>query len=495
MEAMEIKEADLYSDIKERTGGEVYLGIVGPVRTGKSTFIKRFMQQLVLPGIQNEEEKNRAVDEIPQSAAGKTIMTTEPKFVPKEAAELALDEHTKVKIRLIDCVGYLVEGATGHMEEDQERKVKTPWQEEEIPFREAARIGTEKVIRDHSTVGIVVMTDGSFGEIPVENYAAAEETTVEELKQLHKPFLILLNTSKPYSVETEEYRKMLETKYAARVLTVNCEQLRKEDIHRIMEEILYEFPISQINFYLPKWTMLLQPNHPIKESLVSQIKEHMKEYHKIRDLKLKPFLLEGNYLKDVHMDEIRMHDGGVNISVSLEEKFYYDFLTEMTGEEIMNEYQLLEKLKEAAVLKKECERTQSAFKEACQGGYGVVTPRREEIHLSAPEKIHQGNKYGVKIHASSPSIHMIRANIETEIAPIVGTESQAEDLIRFLNDSGMESDGIWQTNIFGKNVEQLVFDGINAKIKSIGNESQEKLQNSMEKIVNDSNGGMVCIII
>lgn len=481
--------------MKKRTAGEVYIGVVGPVRTGKSTFIKQFMRQLVIPGIENEDEKIRAIDEMPQSAAGKTIMTTEPKFVPKDAANIALDNNTKVKIRLVDCVGYIVEGATGYMENEEDRMVKTPWNSEEIPFREAARIGTEKVIRDHSTVGIVVLTDGSFGEIPVENYEEAEFTTIDELNTINKPYIILLNSAKPYANETEEYRKQLEQKYKSRVITVNCEQLKESDISHIMEELLYEFPISKIDIHLPKWVMLLDRENEIKLSLIEQIKDKMKGYQKIRDIKKEDFCLQGEFVKEIHTEEIRLDDGSVKIVVTLEDKYYYAFLSDMTGEDIHNEYQLLDKLKEAALLKGEYSRIQSAISEARQMGYGVVTPERSEIQLSKPEKIHQGNKYGVKIHASSPSIHMIRANIETEIAPIVGTESQAEDLIQFLNGSGMESDGIWQTNIFGKNVEQLVFDGIDAKIKSVGNESREKLQNSMEKIVNDSNGGMVCIII
>lgn len=485
---------DLYKDMEKRTDGEIYVGVVGPVRTGKSTFIKRFMQQLVLPNMK-EEEKLRAIDEMPQSAAGKTIMTTEPKFVPKEAATIFLDESTQVKIRLIDCVGYLVEGAAGHKEAEGDRMVQTPWQTEEIPFEMAARIGTEKVIRDHATVGIVIFTDGSFGDLPVENYKKAEETTVKELKKLQKPFLILLNCAKPYSQEARRYGKELEEKYDARVLPVNCEQLREEHIHQIMEELLYEFPVSRMEIHLPDWTLLLDEEHELRETLRLQCLERLPRYERMRDIKSTPLEITGDFVKELLRKEIHMDDGTVLYELRLQESCYYAFLSYITGEQICSELQLLEALKEASVLKADYLRTKEALIEARERGYGVILPRREEIQLSEPQIIRQGKQYGVKLRAYSPSIHMIRANIETEIAPIVGSEEQAEDLIRYLNRSSAMQDGLWETKIFGKDVEDLVYDGITSKIKSIGEESQEKLQDSMEKIVNDNNGGFVCIII
>ncbi len=489
------KEYDLYRDIRERCGGEIYIGVVGPVRTGKSTFIKRFMDLMVLPNMSDSYEKERVVDELPQSAGGKTITTTEPKFIPKEAAKLTLGEGIETRVRLIDCVGYMVDGAGGHMENETERMVKTPWSSEEIPFTHAAEIGTRKVIRDHSTIGIVITCDGSFGEIPRENYIPAEERTIKELKQLKKPFIVLMNTSKPYSDEALNLTAELEEKYQVSVMPVNCEQLKKEDINRILENILYEFPLTMIEFYMPKWVEMLPASHKMKVDIIDRVKEIMKQYNCIRDVKNNPIIIEGPYIKKCKTDSINMSDGGIRIWLDVDDTCYYEMLSEMVGENIDNEYHLLSVLKEMAAMKKEYVKVLHAINSVRQKGYGVVTPERNEIRLDKPEVIKHGNKFGVKIRAESPSIHMIRANIETEISPIVGSEEQAQDLIRFISDSSQSEDGIWDTNIFGKSVEQLVNDGITGKLTLIGEESQLKLQETMQKIVNDSNGGMVCIII
>lgn len=486
---------DLYKDIQLRCGGEIYIGVVGPVRTGKSTFIKRFMDLMVLPFMEESYEKERVVDELPQSAGGKTITTTEPKFIPKEAAKITLGEGIEAKVRLIDCVGYMVEGAGGHMENEEERMVKTPWYAEEIPFTKAAEIGTRKVITDHSTIGIVVTCDGSFGEIPRENYLAAEERTIKELKKLKKPFIVLLNTQKPYSEEAAKAAKEIGDKYDVTAMPVNCEQLKKEDINHILENVLYEFPLTMIEFYMPKWVEMLPANHRMKSDIVAKVKEIMKQYQCIRDVKNKPVTLESEYVKKCKTDSISMSDGCIRIWLEVDDAYYYEMLSELVGENIKSEYQLLNMLKEMAKMKKEYVRVLHAVDSVRQKGYGVVTPDREEISLDKPELIKHGNKFGVKIKAESPSIHMIRANIETEISPIVGSEEQAKDLIRYISDSGASEEGIWETNIFGKTVEQLVNDGITSKITMIGEESQVKLQETMQKIVNDSNGGMVCIII
>lgn len=486
---------DLYKDIQLRCGGEIYIGVVGPVRTGKSTFIKRFMDLMVLPFMEESYEKERVVDELPQSAGGKTITTTEPKFIPKEAAKITLGEGIEAKVRLIDCVGYMVEGAGGHMENEEERMVKTPWYAEEIPFTKAAEIGTRKVITDHSTIGIVVTCDGSFGEIPRENYLAAEERTIKELKKLKKPFIVLLNTKKPYSEEAAKAAKEIGDKYDVTAMPVNCEQLKKEDINHILENVLYEFPLTMIEFYMPKWVEMLPANHRMKSDIVAKVKEIMKQYQCIRDVKNKPVTLESEYVKKCKTDSISMSDGCIRIWLEVDDAYYYEMLSELVGENIKSEYQLLNMLKEMAKMKKEYVRVLHAVDSVRQKGYGVVTPDREEISLDKPELIKHGNKFGVKIKAESPSIHMIRANIETEISPIVGSEEQAKDLIRYISDSGASEEGIWETNIFGKTVEQLVNDGITSKITMIGEESQIKLQETMQKIVNDSNGGMVCIII
>ncbi|MCM1026773.1 MAG: stage IV sporulation protein A [Roseburia sp.] len=485
---------DLYRDIQQRTGGEIYIGVLGPVRTGKSTFIKRFMEELVLPFMEDEHAKARAQDELPQSAGGKTITTTEPKFIPNEAAEVNLNGDIGVLVRLIDCVGYMVEGAAGHLEEDVERMVKTPWFDYEIPFTQAAEIGTDKVMNDHSTIGLVITTDGSFGEIPRANYLEAEERTITALKKLQKPFLVLVNSQKPYSEEARRTAGEIQEKYGVSAVTVNCEQLKKEDINMLLEKVLYEFPISSMEFYMPKWVELLPEENSMKQNLIQQVRQLMKDYDTIRNVLEKPVTLDSDYIRRCKTDTIRLSDGCIRITLDVEESYYYEMLTEMVGESISDEYQLISRLKSFATMKHEYEKVLNAVNMVRIKGYGVVTPDKDEITLEQPELIKHGNKFGVKIKASSPSIHMIRANIETEIAPIVGTQEQAEDLITYINQTDAQS-GIWDTNIFGKTVEQLVNDGITAKVAVIGEESQIKLQDTMQKIVNDSNGGMVCIII
>lgn len=485
---------DLYRDIQQRTGGEIYIGVLGPVRTGKSTFIKRFMEELVLPYMEDEHAKTRAQDELPQSAGGKTITTTEPKFIPNEAAQVMLSGDIAVSVRLIDCVGYMVEGAAGHMEEDAERMVKTPWSDGEIPFTQAAEIGTDKVMNDHSTIGLVVTTDGSIGELQRSVYQEPEGKTILALKKLKKPFLVLVNSRKPYSEEAKRTAAEISEKYGVAALTVNCEQLKKEDIHRILERVLYEFPISSIEFYMPKWVEMLPANNRMKQDILEKVRGFMKDYNTVRDVREKPIGLDSEYIKRCKTDAVCLSDGVVKIQLDVQDACYYEMLTEMVGEPIADEYQLVGKLKDFAAMKREYVKVQDAVNMVRMKGYGVVTPDKEEILLEKPELIKHGNKFGVKIKASSPSIHMIRANIETEIAPIVGTQEQAEDLIHYIRQTESES-GIWNTNILGKTVEQLVNDGIAAKVAVIGEESQLKLQDTMQKIVNDSNGGMVCIII
>ena len=495
MDFLQSSTYDLYKDIQIRTGGEIYLGVVGPVRTGKSTFIKRFMNLLVLPFMEDEHEKERAQDEMPQSAGGKTITTTEPKFIPKEAAHIRLGSDIDVDVRLIDCVGYMVDGASGHLEEQEERMVKTPWSVEEIPFTKAAEIGTRKVIRDHSTIGIVVTCDGSFGELPRESFLEAEERTIRELKELGKPFLVLLNSAKPYADETRALADEISDKYQVTVMPVNCEQLKREDINHIMENVLYEFPLTMIEFYMPKWVEMLPCEHKVKQDLILQIKQLMNGLNHIRDISGGGLQLESEYIRKCKLDGISMSDGCVRVVLDVDDRYYYEMLSDLVGENIESEYQLLSTLRDMARMKKEYTKVLHAMEAVRYKGYGVVMPDREEIVLAKPELIKQGNKFGVKIKAESPSIHLIKATIETEISPIVGTEEQAQDLIRYISDTGTNEEGIWETNIFGKTVEQLVNDGITGKISMINEESQIKLQETMQKIVNDLNGGMVCIII
>lgn len=487
---------DVYKDIQARTNGEIYIGIVGPVRTGKSTFIKRFMDLLVIPNIEDVHSKERAIDELPQSAAGKTIMTTEPKFIPKEAAEINISDDAKVSIRLIDCVGYMVDGASGHIENEQERLVKTPWFDHEIPFTQAAELGTKKVINDHSTIGIVITTDGSFGDIDRANYVQPEEKTIAELKKLGKPFVVLLNSNKPYSDDTIALADEIATKNKVPVMPMNCAQLKKDDITKIMEVILSEFPIAQLNFFTPKWVEMLPNNHWLKQDLIEAVKTILKKMALIRDVNYGNLVTDSNFVKQFKIDNIELKDGTIRINVDFDDSFYYQILSDLIGVDIKDEYQLIGTLRKLANMKSQYEKIGNAYDEVKQKGYGVVSPCMEEISLEDPEIIRHGGKYGVKIKAQAPSIHMIKADIETEIAPIVGSEEQAKDLINYIHENCKDNpDGIWDTNIFGKSIKQLVEDGIYTKVNKMTEESQQKLQDTMQKIVNDSNGGIICIII
>ena len=486
---------DVYKDIQARTNGEIYLGVVGPVRTGKSTFIKRFMDLLVLPKIEDEHSRERTKDELPQSASGKTIMTTEPKFVPKEAAEIRLVDDAAVKIRLIDCVGYMVRGAAGHMENEEERQVKTPWFDHEIPFTKAASIGTQKVIHDHATIGIVITTDGTICDLKREDYVEAEDKTIRELQSIGKPFVVLVNSQKPYAQAAKEVTDRIKEKHGVTAMAINCEQLREEDIHRIMEQVLFEFPISEVEFYIPKWVEMLSREHKIKADLLSHIKDMMKEFSMIKDAVRGIAKPDSVYIKEMKVDDVALDTGCVKVRIQVADNFYYEMLSELTGTSIEGEYELIRTMKEMSALRREYESVKDAMESVKMKGYGVVSPRKEEIQLEDPVIIKQGNKYGVKIHSEAPSIHMIRANIETEIAPIVGSEQQANDLVNYIKDANETEEGVWGTNIFGKSIEELVMDGMRNKLIAINDESQSKLQDTMQKIVNDSNGGMVCIII
>lgn len=487
---------DVYNDIQARTGGEIYIGVVGPVRTGKSTFIKRFMDLLVIPGIEDVHSRERAIDELPQSAAGRTIMTTEPKFIPKEAAEIAFDDETKVKIRLIDCVGYMVDGAAGHIENQHERMVKTPWYEQEIPFTQAAEIGTKKVINDHSTIGIVVTTDGSFGELPRLNYRVPEEKTINELKHLGKPFIVLLNSNKPYSLDTIKIAEEMTEEYNVPVMPINAEQLKRDDITKIMENILSVFPITEVDFFMPKWAEMLPADHWLKIDLLQAVKDLFQSVTQVKDARSQNFNTDSQYVKRFKIDKVDMQDGTVQVNVEFDDMYYYKILSDLIGVPITGEYQLISTLKELAAKKTEFEKVSYATDQVKAKGYGIVSPLKNEISIEEPEIMKHGNKYGVKIKATAPSIHMIKADIMTEVAPIVGSEEQAKDLMSYIKDNAKENpEGIWETNIFGKTVRQLVDDGINSKINKLTDESQIKLQETMQKIVNDSNGGLICIII
>ncbi len=485
----------VYKDIQTRTGGEVYLGVLGPVRTGKSTFIKRFMNLCVIPGITDVHQKERAIDELPLSGEGTIITTVEPKFIPKEAAEISLADDVQVKIRLVDSVGYLVDGAGGHIENDKERMVKTPWQEEPVTFRKAAEMGTKKVM-EHSTIGILVTTDGSIGTMEREAYEAAEKKTVEDMALTGKPFVILLNSRQPYSVGAQELAATLQERYETPVLPMNCEQLRMDDIMKLLTEILKAFPVSELQFYYPEWVDILPEDHAIRADLLRRAGEILNKTWFVRDMTEPIELEEDPYIRQIKTSGIHMENGVVEIRMELYPELYYQTLSELSGMEIRNEYQFIRLLKELVENRLAYEKVEAAMKEVDSQGYSIVMPAREDIELDAPEIIRHGNKFGVKLRAVAPSVNLINASIITEIAPIVGSEEQAQDLIRYIEEQSRNSpEGIWETNIFGKSILELVEDGIHTKVDRLTQESRMKLQNSMEKIINESNGGIICIII
>ncbi len=492
-----MEQFNIYKDISERTNGDIYIGVVGPVRTGKSTFIKRFMDLLVIPNIDDEYSKERTKDELPQSSAGKTIMTTEPKFIPNNAVSINIDENVSFNVRMIDCVGYVVAGASGYMDEDQPRMVSTPWFNEKIPFEEAAEIGTKKVITDHSTIGIVVTTDGTITDIPREEYILAEEKVIKELKSLSKPFVILLNTSNPYSQTTDVLKQELIEKYNSPVVAVNIAQLKQEDINSILEKVLYEFPIKQLNFNLPKWIETLDINHWLKQSIIQDTKKILSDINKLHNIKSTVSILENNeYIKKAYIDKIELGEGLGHIEIGLNDNLFYNVLSETTNMDINNEYELISTIKLLSEAKKEYDKVKYAIEEVKTKGYGIVTPTLDEMILEKPELIKHGSRYGIKIKATAPSFHLIKADIQTEVAPIVGSEEQSKELSQYLLEQFENEKGkIWDYNIFGKSLSDLVNDGLNTKLYRIPEDAQLKLQETLQKIINEGNGGLICILL
>ena len=487
----------LYQDIAKRTDGDIYVGVVGPVRTGKSTFIKRFMDLLVLPNIENDYKRERAIDELPQSAGGRTIMTTEPKFVPNEAVEITIDNNLKLKARLVDCVGYLVDNAIGYLEDDMPRMVRTPWSNEEIPFELAAEIGTKKVIEEHSTIGIIITTDGSFTDIPREDYIRAEERVVQELQAMNKPFVMLLNSSVPNSSYTQDLANTLSERYNTSVIPVNCEDLEIDDINNIFSKILYEFPIEQININFPKWIDGLDNSHPLKAELFSQVKDAFANVNMLKEINHSiDKIHETNIISKTFVDNIMLGTGKVNVSIMVKEELFYNVLSEMTGVEVNNEGDLFTIISELSKTKKEYDKISYALEEAKATGYGIVTPSIDELVLEEPEMVKQGSRFGVKLKATAPSLHLIRANIETEVSPIVGSEKQSEELVNYLL-SSFENDPkeIWNSNIFGKSLHELVNEGLQTKLSKMPEDAQGKIQETLERIVNEGSGGLICIIL
>lgn len=487
----------LYEDIATRTDGDIYVGVVGPVRTGKSTFIKKFMDLLVIPNIDNNFKKERAKDELPQSAAGKTIMTTEPKFVPNEAIEITIDDKLKLKTRLVDCVGYLVPNSIGYLEDDKPRMVKTPWSDDEIPFEEAAEIGTKKVIEEHSTIGILITTDGSISEIPREDYINAEERVVSELQAINKPFIVLMNSEHPNSQETKNLCDDLSKKYKSTVIPIDCVNLSLNDISNIFSKLLYEFPVSQINFQFPTWVNGLDISHPIKQELYQEIQNAFEDIHLLREVSpCSQSINKTDIISRTTVDNIMLGNGTVNISINLNDDLFYKVLSEMTGMQIYNEGDLFSIISELSSAKANYDKIAYALEEVERKGYGIVTPSIDELVLDEPEMVKQGSRFGVKLKATAPSLHIIKANIETEVSPIVGSEKQSEELVNYLL-SEFESDPkkIWESNIFGKSLHSLVNEGLQTKLSKMPEEAQMKLQETLERIVNEGSGGLICIIL
>ncbi len=490
-------ENNIYSDISKRTDGDIYIGVVGPVRTGKSTFIKRFMESVVIPNIESDYKRERAIDELPQSAAGKTIMTTEPKFVPEDGVEVNLDNGARFNVRLIDCVGYIVPSSLGYIENEAPRMVVTPWFDEEIPFNMAAEVGTQKVISEHSTIGMVVTTDGSITDIPREEYAECEKRVISELKEINKPFIVILNSVHPDSPETQTLAKELSDEYETSVIAVSCIDMDEKDIDRIMSEILFAFPIKEINIRMEKWITGLQKGHWLKDEIFSAVRSSAEDIKHVKDAEnVSERLKQCEYIIDSKIAAIDLGQGSVTIQVTLEGTLFYKILGETTGIEIVNESDLLPVLMELNNIKKQYMKFKPALDEVEATGYGIVMPDIDELSLEEPEIIKQGGKYGVKLKASAPSIHMMKAAINTTVSPIVGTEKQSEELVMYLL-SGFEENPkkIWESNIFGKSLHELVNEGLHNKLYKMPVDARMKLQETLERVINEGCSGLICFIL
>ena len=490
-------EFNIYNDIAERTGGDVYIGVVGPVRTGKSTFIKKFMENLVLPNIKDGPSRERARDEMPQSAEGKTVMTTEPKFVPDEAVSISIDGKSAMKVKMIDCVGYIVPGAIGHVEEGKPRMVMTPWSDEPLSFERAAEIGTQKVINEHSTIGCLVTTDGTVGDLPRESYAETERRVVNELKAINKPFVIILNSARPDTREAIELALAMEQEYKVHVALVNCLELDAEDIQNILALVLLEFPIREIRVDMPAWVENLDDTHRLKAGIYESVTSRASMLSTVGDAKdafsVSP---ENPFGFETGIRKIDLACGKLELEVSVPEEQFYGILGEETGFEIDGKDALVNVLGELSVIKRDYDKLSAALRQVEETGYGIVTPSIDELKLEEPEIVKQPGGYGVKLRASAPSIHMIRADIKTEVSPIVGSEKQSDEMVKFLlREFEEDPKKIWESNMFGKTLHELINEGLNAKLAHMPYDARMKLADTLQKIINDGSNGLICIIL
>ncbi len=487
----------IYEDISRRTGGDIYLGIVGPVRTGKSTFITNFVNKMVLPNIENEYDKTRTIDELPQSADGKTIMTTQPRFVPKDAVKIKINDNINLKIRLVDCVGYVVNGAEGLVENDKPRLVNTPWSEEPLPFETASEIGTKKVIQDHSTVAVVVTTDGSFGEIAREDYVVAEKKTIDELKRTEKPFIVVLNTTKPTNKETLNLVQTMQANYNVPILPIDVLNLSEKDIGNIFINILNEFPLYSLQVKMPKWLQVLPFDHDLIQEIVTESKILVNDVTKVGEISsVENLFSNSTNFEPIKLANINMGEGIAYLEIEPKQDLFYKVLSNECGQNIDNDFELVSYIKSLAHAKIEYDKIKEALEQVEKDGYGVVSPKMEEMTLEEPEIVKQGSRYGVRLKASAPSLHIMKVDVNTEICPVVGSEQQSEDIVKYLlQEFENNPKSLWETNMFGKSLHSLVNEGLNKKIVQMPLEAQKKMRKTLGRIVNEGKGGIICILL
>lgn len=492
-----MEKVDIFKDIAERTGGDIYLGVVGAVRTGKSTFIKRFMESVVLPNIQNEADRARATDELPQSAAGRTIMTTEPKFVPNNAVQLHVAEGLNVNVRLVDCVGYVVDGAKGYEDENGPRMINTPWFDEAIPFQEAAEIGTRKVIQEHATLGVVITTDGTIAEIPRESYVEAEERIIDELKEVGKPFIVIVNSTKPHSDAVQELRGELQAKHDVPVVAMSVANMAEDDMMSVLREVLYEFPVHEVNVNLPSWVMVLEENHWLRSSFENSVRDTVQDIRRLRDVdRVVSNFQQYDFIDNAALAGMNMGQGVAEIDLHAPDELYDRILMEVVGVEIRGKDHLLQLMMDFTHAKREYDHFAEALEMVKTTGYGIAPPTLAEMALDEPELIRQGARFGVRLKATAPSIHMIRVDVESEFSPIIGTEKQSEELVRYLMQDFEDNPlKIWESDIFGRSLHSIVREGIQGKLAMMPDNARYKLQETLGRIINEGSGGLIAIIL